>query len=149
MKEVVIITSLSWLAILAAAAVIITTTTEEAYAQPGVTLPGASNPPDSTTTTLTATTQRIIDEVHAACTQVTQAEVLNPICVTVVYESPTTLVLVGDLLVVQFGGGYGGNPFIWQAVDGFKAQGYTLNSVLLSGQGSQGNPHEWYIVMSK
>jgi hypothetical protein len=113
----------------------------EAYAQ--------QNTTTNTNTTLTATTQQIIDEAHAACTQVTQAEVLNPICVTVVYESPTTLVLVGDLLVVQFGGGYGGNPFIWQAVDGFKAQGYTLHSVLLSGQGTQVNPHEWYIVMSK
>jgi hypothetical protein len=130
--------------LLTAAAVLLPSlvTTTEVYAQ-------QSQNATTTTTTLTATTQQIIDEVYAACTQVTQAEVLNPTCVTVVYESPTTLVLAGDLLVVQFGGGYGGNPFIWQAVDGFKAQGYTLHSVLLSGQGSQGNPHEWFIVMSK
>jgi len=36
-----------------------------------------------------------------------------------------------------------------QAVYRFKAQGYTLNSVLLTGHGSEANPHSWYIVMSK
>ena len=125
------------------------TTTFFVYAQAGVTSPGMSSPPSSTTTTNTATTQQIIDEAHAACTQVTQADVLAPLCITVVHESPTTIVLTGDLLIVQFGGGYGDNPIIWQAVDKFKAQGYTLNSAVLTGQGSQGNPHSWYIVMSK
>lgn len=64
-----------------------------------------------------------------------------------VHESSATLVLSGDLLIVQLGGGYVDSRFIWQAVDEFKPQGHTLNSVL--GEGTQANPHQWYIVISK
>lgn len=50
---------------------------------------------------------------------------------------------MSELLIVQQGsGGYTDNSYIWQAVDRFKAQGHTLNSAVLGGQGSQGNPHE-------
>jgi hypothetical protein len=52
------------------------------------------------------------------------------------------------MLIIQIGG-YTENPFFWQAVDGFKAQGYTIDSVLVSGQSSQGSPHEFFVVMSK
>jgi hypothetical protein len=65
------------------------------------------------------------------------------------YESDTTVVLNGDLLIAEIGGGLIDNPFIWQAVDEFKTQGYAVDSVILSGQGSQGNPHDVYVVMSK
>jgi len=41
------------------------------------------------------------------------------------------------------------NIFIWQAVDGFKAQGYTVSSVTIGGQGSQGNSNEFFVLMSK
>jgi len=41
------------------------------------------------------------------------------------------------------------NPYIWRAVDQFKAQGYSITSTELMGQGSQGNPYAWVIVMSK
>jgi hypothetical protein len=97
--------------------------------------------------TTTPAAQQIIDNARAACAGVTPS-VLAELCVSVVYESPTTLVLNGDMLIVQTGG-YTQNPFFWQAVDGFKAQGYTIDSVLLSGQGSQGNPHEFSVVMSR
>jgi hypothetical protein len=52
-------------------------------------------------------------------------------------------------LIAEIGGGLIDNPFIWQAVDEFKTQGYAVDSVILSGQGSQGNPHDVYVVMSK
>ena len=74
--------------------------------------------------------------------------VLAELCVSVFYESPTTLVLNGNMLIIQIGG-YTENPFFWQAVDGFKAQDYTIDSVLVSGQSSQGSPHEFFVVMSK
>ncbi len=61
----------------------------------------------------------------------------------------TTVVLKGELLIVQTGSGFIDNPFIWQAVDEFKTQGYAVDSVILSGQGSQGNPHDVYVVMSR
>lgn len=104
----------------------------------------------TTTTTLSATAQRIIDQAQAACAGTTEAA-LAELCVSAVHESPRTIVLQGNLLIVQTGTGilYTDNPYIWQAVDGLKNQGYTLTSVQLAGQGSQGNPHDWYIVMSK
>ena len=74
--------------------------------------------------------------------------VLAELCVSIVYESPTTIVLNGELLIVQTGG-YTDNPFFWQAVDGFKAQGFTIDTVAVTGQGSRGNPHELFVVMSK
>lgn len=75
-------------------------------------------------------------------------------CVTLVYESPTTVVLdAGPLLIsTDFSRSLSGNwdnPFVWKAVDHFKALGYLVTSVELGGQGSQGNPHNWHIVMSK
>jgi hypothetical protein len=77
-------------------------------------------------------------------------------CVSLEYESGNTLVLTGDRLLLDFqtigtagGGGNWPNPYIWKAVDQFKAQGYTLLSTELGGQGSQGNPHDWLIVMQK
>jgi hypothetical protein len=92
-------------------------------------------------------------------------------CATLVYESPTTVVLNGGVLIL--GGdpqllediqnstttspfdpgtstlGHYPNPFLWQAVDGFKAQGYTITDILVGGEGSQGNPNEFFVVMSK
>lgn len=87
------------------------------------------------------------------------------------HESPTTLVLNGDTLLLAAPGsgpigstgtaedlfgedfestvGNYPNVYLWEAVDAFKAQGYTLTSVMLGGQGSQGNPHEFFVVMSK
>ena len=56
-----------------------------------------------------------------------------------------------DLFGEDFGSTVGNYPniYLWQAVDQFKAQGYTLTSVMLGGQGSQGNPHQFFVVMSK
>ena len=41
------------------------------------------------------------------------------------------------------------NIYLWQAVDKFKEQGYTVTSIMLSGQGTQGNPHQFFVVLSK
>jgi hypothetical protein len=106
----------------------------------------------STTTTseipLTAPAQQIIADAQTQCSQ--EVGVLAPLlCVSVVHESPNTVVLNGQLLLLEGVTGYVDNPFIWRAVDGFRGQGYTLTSAELSGQGSQGNPHSWYIVLSK
>jgi hypothetical protein len=125
----------------------VTTATTEVYAQ---TPPTPTPPPAAfAATPVSAPTQEIINKVHANCSEATPAA-LASLCVSVVHESFRTLVLTGDLLIVIEGaGGYGDNRYIWLAADEFKAQGHTLDSVLLAGQGSQGNPHKWYIVMSK
>jgi hypothetical protein len=101
--------------------------------------------------TATSTAQQIISEVQTACDETLSYAELVSLCVSLVHESPTTVVLQGNLLLrpTQVGGDIIDNYFIWQAVDRFKAQGYTLNSVLLAGEGAQPNPHVWYIVMSK
>lgn len=73
-------------------------------------------------------------------------------CVSLVYESPTTIVVGGALLTAgstsQFAGDWN-NPFIWKAVDSFKELGYSLTSVEIGGQGSENSPHTWYVLMSK
>ncbi len=72
-------------------------------------------------------------------------------CVSLVYESPRTILVGGALLTAgstsQFAGDWN-NPFIWKAVDSFKELGYSLTSVELGGQGVANNPHTWYLVMS-
>lgn len=92
-------------------------------------------------------------------------------CAALVYESPTTVVLNGETLIL--GGdprlfesfenpetsppfdpesssiGNYPNPFLWMAADGFKAQGYQIDSVVIGGVGSQGNPNEFFVIMSK
>ena len=118
---------------------------------------------------LTATTQQIIIDLQTQCRD--QGAMILQDCVSVWHESTTTLVLNGDTLLLAAPGsgpigstgtaedlfgedfessvGNYPNVYLWEAVDRFKAQGYTLTSVMLGGQGSQGNPHEFFVVMSK
>lgn len=115
------------------------------------------------TGTISPTAQQIIDAVKAECAKTIEVSpylqtdelgfdlesVLVESCVFLLYESATTVVLNGYLLITQSPGVYIDNPFIWLAVDEFDVQGYTVNSVIVSRQGSQGNPHQLYVVMSK
>lgn len=96
---------------------------------------------------------QIIEEVRSEC-ESSNFKFIGSQCVTLVYESPNTVVLDAGLLLIStdFSGPLSGNwdnPFIWKAVDRFKALGYLVTSVELGGQGNQGNPHNWHIVMSK
>ncbi len=100
-----------------------------------------------------AASVQIIEEVRSEC-ESSNFKFIGSQCVTLVYESPNTVVLDASLLLIStdFSGSFAGNwdnPFVWKAVDRFKALGYSLTSVELGGQGSQGNPHNWHIVMSK
>ena len=118
---------------------------------------------------LTPTTQQIIIDIQTQCRE--QGVILLTDCVNVWHESPSTLVINGktlllaspgsgpigstgtaeDLFGEDFASSVGNYPnvYLWEAVDRFKAQGYTLTSVMLGGQGSQGNPHEFFVVMSR
>jgi hypothetical protein len=178
-------TTLVVLLVAAAAAAIITTTTTTAtpvaYAQTTTTTTpsgggggGAIPIPTNITNPvtgepLTATTQQMIIDLQTQCRD--QGAIILQDCVSVWHESPTTLVLNGDTLLLAAPGsgpigstgtaedlfgedfestvGNYPNIYLWQAVDAFKVQGYTVTSVMLGGQGSQGNPHEFFIVMSK
>jgi hypothetical protein len=99
--------------------------------------------------TPSAAAQQIINNTKAECEQ---AQFLQRRCVILVYESPTTVVLNG--LVLIFGGspesrGFYPNPFLWIAVDGFKAQGYTITAIGMSVGGNKSSDNEFHVIMSK
>ena len=73
--------------------------------------------------------------------------------VEVVYESPTTIMLSGELISsISPGESTSGvfNSGIWAAMDLLKNQyGFKVQQVMTSGQGSVGNPTQVYILMTK
>lgn len=66
------------------------------------------------------------------------------LCATVIYESPTRIVFTGDYIR-----GLTYNTGIWEVVDALEAKGLTLDTVELTGQGSEGNPHSYLKIMSR
>ncbi len=99
--------------------------------------------------TPSAAAQQIINNTQVECEQ---AQFLQPRCVNLIYESPTTVVLNG--LVKIFGGSAESprsyqNPFLWNAVDGFKAQGYTITSIEMNLAGNRSSDNEFHVIMSK
>jgi hypothetical protein len=100
--------------------------------------------------TPSAAAQQIINNTQAECEQ---AQFLPRECVILVYESPTTVVLMGDVLI--FGGSaeiprHYPNSFLWNAVDGFKAQGYTITTIEMNGgAGNQSSSNKFNVIMSK
>jgi hypothetical protein len=126
------------------------------YAQTTTTTP--EEEPTTTTTTTSApiqlvtpsaAAQQIINNTQAECEQ---AQFLQPRCVTLVYESPTTVVLSG--LIKIFGGTAESprnyqNPFLWNAVDGFKAQGYTITAMEMIVVSNRSSDNEYHVIMSK
>ena len=99
--------------------------------------------------TPSAAAQQIINNTQTECVR---AQFFPRQCVMLVYESPTTVVLNGEVLI--FGGsaesiGNYPNSFLWKAVDAFKAQGYTISAIEMSGAGNKGSPNEFHVIMSK
>ena len=99
--------------------------------------------------TPSAAAQEIINNTKAECQQV---QFRQARCVILVYESPTTVVLNG--LVKIFGGSAGTprhypNPFLWNAVDDFKAQGYTIIDIEMNVVSNRSSHNEFLVIMSK
>lgn len=71
--------------------------------------------------------------------------------VKVVYASPNTVLLQGELIVTQFNTpNFTFNSDLWSAMDLLKNQyGFKVEQVMTSGIGSQGNPTFVYILMMK
>ena len=63
---------------------------------------------------------------------------------TVIHESPTRIIFTGDYIR-----GLTYNTGIWELVDALEAKGLTLDSIELTGQGSEGNPHSYLMIMSR
>jgi hypothetical protein len=101
--------------------------------------------------TPSATAQQIMNNAKAECEA---AQFFQPRCVDLVYESPTTVVLTG--LVIIFGGSpenesqaFHPNPFLWNAVDAFKAQGYIITDIEITVLGNKSTNSEFNVIMSK
>jgi hypothetical protein len=101
--------------------------------------------------TPSAAAQQIINNSKAECEQ---AQFFQIRCVVLVYESPTTVVLNGLILI--FGGSpetegrsFHPNPFLWNAVEGFKAQGYAITSIEINVVGNKSSDNEFHVIMSK
>ena len=66
------------------------------------------------------------------------------------YQSPYTIVLEGKLLrLAENTIGYTTNDLIWKGVDMIKEADYIIDSVQLSGFGTETNPYTYHIIMSK
>ena len=66
------------------------------------------------------------------------------------YQSPYTIVLESKLLrLAENTIGYTTNDLIWKGVDMIKEAGYIIDSVQLSGFGTETNPYTYHIIMSK
>jgi hypothetical protein len=132
--------------LLLAVVVVVGTTTTTVYAQ-------------QQQTPSTTAAQQIIETTKAECAsqinlgQDAPAEVqtvLAESCISLLHESPTMIVLNGDLLISTSPGLYSENTSLWKAVNMIKDAGYnTITSMELAGQGNQGNPHKLYVVMTK
>ncbi len=74
-------------------------------------------------------------------------------CIEVEYESPTTVVLNGHYILsnssLPLGESKPPNTILWQGVDALKSQGFAIESVTMGGEGREGNPNVYHIVMSK
>jgi hypothetical protein len=127
------------------------------YAQTTTSNTTAANTTGNATTTTapiqlvtpSAAAQEIISNTKAECEQ---AQFRQVRCVVLVYESPTTVVLNG--LVKIFGGSAESqrnypNPFLWRAVDGFKAQGYTISTIEMNVVSNKSSDNEFNVIMSK
>jgi hypothetical protein len=64
--------------------------------------------------------------------------------VTVVYQSPATVVLEGNAISMILES----NQNLWKAVDLVKERGFTIDSVVTSGVSTEGNPLVYHIILS-
>ena len=66
------------------------------------------------------------------------------------YQSSSTVVLEGKLLRLAEGiTGYTANDLIWKGVDLLKEEGYVIDSVQISGFGTDTNPYTYHVIMSR
>jgi len=84
--------------------------------------------------------------------EMTNSIIENYVPVEVAYESPTTIMLSGNLISTVSPESTMGtfNSGIWEAMDLMKNQyGFKVQQVMTSGLGNVGNPTTVYILMTK
>ena len=68
--------------------------------------------------------------------------------VWIVYQSPTTVILVGHAKILNTKIALVNNQQLWQAVDIVKEQGFNVDSVVTSGLSTINNPLVYHIILS-
>ena len=68
--------------------------------------------------------------------------------VLVVYQSPTTVILVGHAKILNTKIALVNNQQLWEAVDIVKEHGFTVDSVVTSGLSTINNPLVYHIILS-
>lgn len=62
----------------------------------------------------------------------------------VVYQSPSTVLIEGEKITAFLLD----NKYLWQGVDLIKQQGYTIDSVTMTGTGTTDNPDVYHVILS-
>ena len=70
-------------------------------------------------------------------------------CVNLVFASSNVVVLTGETIPQVQVNLRSDNHMIWQAVNQIKAQGYSIQSVSITGSGIEANPYEYHVVIAK
>jgi hypothetical protein len=70
-------------------------------------------------------------------------------CVNLIYASSNMTVLTGNLFAPIAEKTYVPNYFVWQAVEEFRRQGYSMQDVLTTGSGVTEDPYIYHIIMTK
>lgn len=72
-------------------------------------------------------------------------EILFNTCAHIIYESPSKVVLTGDFIHTL---SQTHNAVIWEIIEMQETKGFSVELIELTGQGTKGNPHSYFIVMS-
>lgn len=69
---------------------------------------------------------------------------LDANCLTLIYESPSRIILTADF-INTIARGY--NTAIWEIIEMQETKGFSVELIELTGQGTKGNPYSYFVVM--
>jgi hypothetical protein len=99
-------------------------------------------------TTGQTTTNQVVNFTKLFKQKFTASSYLGAPAVSVVYQSPTTIILQGHAKILNTKIALVNNRHLWQATDIIKEHGFTIDSVLASGLSTVNNPLVYHIVLS-
>lgn len=86
----------------------------------------------------------IVQQARAECTPSTARG-----CADIAYASGNLVILTGETIPQVRVNVRADNHVIWQAVNQIMAQGFSIQSISVSGSGVESNPHVFHVVMAK
>ena len=94
------------------------------------------------------TTNQMVNFTQLFKQKFTASSYLGAPAVSIVYQSPTTIILQGHAKMLNNKIALVNNHQLWQATDIVKEHGFTIDSVLASGLSTVNNPLVYHIVLS-